>query len=140
MLYKRAALHAVPSLYALQSGVKSFRRTSVQLPSSTSQHQLQRVVTMPLQRRFGQELDQNVRRSRNISPATRNQAIGMLKSGMTVLEVARAIQRGERTIRDLRAKYRQTGSVQDKPRSGRPPVLSKQQKKIIYRRCGQLQR
>jgi transposase len=89
---------------------------------------------MPPQRRFGQELDQNVRRSRNISPATRDQAIGMLKSRMTVPEVVRAIQRGERTIRDLRAKYRQTGSVQDKPRSGRPPVLSKQQKKIIYRK------
>jgi transposase len=62
----------------------------------------------------------------------RDRCIGMLQGGMTVQEVAAAIQRSERAIRDL--KYRQTGSVQDKPRSGRPPVLSKQQKKIIYKK------
>jgi transposase len=89
---------------------------------------------MATPRQFGQELDQNVRRRRNISPATRDRCIGMLQGGMTVQEVAVAIQRSERAIRDLRLKYRQTGSVQDKPRSGRPPVLSKQQKKIIYRK------
>jgi transposase len=89
---------------------------------------------MATPRQFGQELDQNVRRRRNISPATRDRCIGMLQGGMTVQEVATAIQRSERAIRDLRLKYRQTGSVQDKPRSGRLPVLSKQQKKIIYRK------
>jgi transposase len=88
---------------------------------------------MATQRQFRQELDQNVRKRRNISPATRDRCIRMLQGGMTVQEVAAAIQRSERAIRDLRLKYRQTGSVQDKPRSGRPPVLSKQQKKIIYR-------
>jgi transposase len=86
---------------------------------------------MATPRQFGQELDQNVRRLRNISPATRDRCIGMLQGGMTVQEVAAAIQRSERAIRDLRLKYRETGSVQDKPRSGRPPILSKQQKKII---------
>ena len=89
---------------------------------------------MATPRQFGQELDQNVRRTRNISPATRDQAIGMLKGGMTVPEVARAIHRLERGVRYLCLKYHQTGTVQDKPRSGRPPVLSKQQKKVIYRK------
>jgi transposase len=89
---------------------------------------------MATPRQFGQELDQNVRRTRNTSPATRDQAIGMLKGGMTVPEVARAIHRSERGVRHLRLKYHQTGTIQDKPRSGRPPVLSKQQKKIIYRK------
>jgi len=89
---------------------------------------------MATPRPFGQELDQNVRRRRNISPGTRDRCIGMLQGGMTVQEVAAAIQRSERAIRDLRLEYRQTGSVQDKPRSGRPPVLSKQQKKILFRK------
>jgi transposase-like protein len=66
---------------------------------------------MATPRQFGQELDQNVRRRRNISPATRDQCIGMLQGGMTVQEVAAAIQRSERAIRDLRFKYRQIGSV-----------------------------
>jgi transposase len=66
---------------------------------------------MPPQRQFGQELDQNVRRPQNISPASRGRAIGMLQGGMTVKEVAATIQRSERAIRDLRLKYRQTGSV-----------------------------
>ena len=90
---------------------------------------------MPPQRQFGQELDQNVRKPRNISPASRDRAIGMLQGGMTVKEVAATIQRSERAIRDLRLKYRQTGSVQDKPRSGRPSILSNRQKKIIYRKA-----
>jgi transposase len=97
--------------------------------------QLQRVITMPSQRRFGQELDQNVRRPRNISPASRGRAIGMLQGGMTVKEVAATIQRSERAIRDLRLKYRQTGSIRDKPRTGRPSVLSNRQKIIIYRKA-----
>jgi transposase len=58
----------------------------------------------------------------------------MLKGGMTVPEVARAIHCSERSVRHLRLKYHQTGTIQDKPRSGRPPVLSKPQKKIIYRK------
>jgi hypothetical protein len=46
-----------------------------------------RLGSAPPQRRFGQELDQNERRSQNISPTTRNQAVRMLKSGIIVLDV-----------------------------------------------------
>jgi transposase len=51
------------------------------------------------------------------------EAVGMLLAGATVREVADAIKRSERAVRDLRVKYCQTGSVQDKPRSGRPNIL-----------------
>jgi transposase len=90
---------------------------------------------MATPRQFGQELDQNVRRQRNISPGLRGRVIGMLQAGATVKEAAASIGRSERAVCDLRTKYRQTDSVTDKPRSGRPPVLSKQQKKIIYRKA-----
>jgi transposase len=59
-----------------------------------------------------------------MSPATLDRIIGMLQGGIVVREVAAAVLRSERAIRELRLKYRQTGSVQDKPRSGRPPILS----------------
>jgi transposase len=90
---------------------------------------------MATPRQLGQELDQNVRRQRNISPGLRGRVIGMLQAGATVKEAAASIGRSERAVRDIRTKYYQTGSVTDKPRSGRPPVLSKQQKKIIYRKA-----
>jgi transposase len=89
---------------------------------------------MAAPRQFGQELDQNVRRGRNIGPGLRSRVIGMLQAVTTVKEAAASISRSERAVRDLRTKYRQTGRVDDKPRTGRPLVLSKQQKKIIYRK------
>jgi transposase len=89
---------------------------------------------MAAPRQLGQKLDQNVRRGRNISPGSRNRVIGMLQTGATVKEAAASISRSERAVRDLRTKYRQTGRIDYKPCTGRPPVLSKQQKKIIYRK------
>jgi transposase len=88
---------------------------------------------MATQRQFGQELDQNVRRGPNLSLTQRHQIIGMLHSGETVKEVAHAYGRTDRCIRKIHPKYRQTGTTKDKPRSGRPPVLSHAQKKVIYR-------
>jgi transposase len=89
---------------------------------------------MATQRQFGQKLDQNVRRGPNISATQRDQIIRMLDSGFPVKEMAHAYGRSNRCIRKIRQKYRQTGTTTDKPRSGRPPVLSLAQKKIIYRK------
>ena len=90
---------------------------------------------MPPQRRILQELDQNARRGPNLTIAQRNQIIGMLRSGATVAEAADAYDRTERCIRDLKKKHDITGTTQDRPRSGRPPMLSLHQKKIIYRKA-----
>ena len=65
----------------------------------------------------------------------RDQIIGMLLAGATVKEVAHHYSRTDRCIRKIHQKYRKTGIIQDKPRSGRPPVLSLAQKKIIYRKA-----
>jgi transposase len=90
---------------------------------------------MATQRQFGQELNQNARRGPNLTTVQRDQIIGMLNSGATPKEVAEAYGRTERCIRDLRKKYAQTGTTADKPRSGRPPILSPHQKRIIYRKA-----
>jgi transposase len=89
---------------------------------------------MPQQRQILQESDKNVRRGPNLSTEERGRIMGMLAGGCTVVEVARAYGRSDRCIRDLRTKYHQTGTTADKPRSGRPPVLSPHQKTIIYRK------
>lgn len=50
----------------------------------------------------------------------RNMAIGMLTAGRKNKDVARHFQVSESSISRLRAKFRQTGSVKDRPRTGRP--------------------
>jgi transposase len=65
----------------------------------------------------------------------RDNIIEMLYSGMGVVEVAKHYGRTERCIQNLRTQYSQTGTTKDKPRSGRPPILSLYQKKIIYRKA-----
>jgi transposase len=59
----------------------------------------------------------------------------MLDGGASVTEVADAYGRTTRCIRDLRKKYTTTGTTEDKPRTGRPPILPLSQKKIIYRKA-----
>jgi transposase len=59
----------------------------------------------------------------------------MLQASATVKEAAASIGCSEHAVRNLRTKYRQTGSVTDKPCSSHPSVLLKQQKKIIYRKA-----
>jgi hypothetical protein len=65
----------------------------------------------------------------------REGAIGMLRGGCTHAEVATHFERGIQTIRDLERKYNTTNTTADKPRSGRSPILSLHQKKIIYRKA-----
>ena len=50
----------------------------------------------------------------------RNMAIGMLTGGMMVKEVAQHFHVSESAISRLRTKYRQTGTIKDRPRPGRP--------------------
>ncbi|KAI1508843.1 Membrane-bound metallopeptidase [Pyrenophora tritici-repentis] len=88
---------------------------------------------MPNQRIFGQELSQNARRGPNMSNETRNYILGMLDGGCTVKEAAATCGRSESAIRRLRQKFNTTGTTHDKPRSGRPHVLSKHTKKLLYR-------
>jgi transposase len=90
---------------------------------------------MATPRQFGQELNQNARRGPNLTTAQRDQICGMLNAGATVKECADAYSCTGRCIRDLYKKYYQTGTTEDKPRSGRLPILSLHQKKIIYRKA-----
>ena len=50
----------------------------------------------------------------------RQMAIGMLAAEMSVRDVARHFGVTERTMSNLKRKFRETGTVKDRPRSGRP--------------------
>ena len=63
---------------------------------------------IPMGRRQGMTLEE------------RQRAVGMLHAGMTARAVARHFNRHESTISRLRNRLRETGRVNDRPRSGRP--------------------
>lgn len=76
---------------------------------------------------------QNVRRGPNMTVQERDVAIGMLQAGATVREVAETFGRSRSTIHRLYQKFHHTSTTRDKPRAGRPSILSDHQKKILYR-------
>uniref|UniRef100_A0A672Z1Z5 Transposase Tc1-like domain-containing protein n=1 Tax=Sphaeramia orbicularis TaxID=375764 RepID=A0A672Z1Z5_9TELE len=61
----------------------------------------------------------------------RERAIGMLDAGLTARNVARRLQVHESTISRLRTRFRDTGTTQDRPRSGRPRVTTRNQDRHI---------
>ena len=54
----------------------------------------------------------------------RNQAIGMLNAGTSVTAVSRLFGCTRKAIERLRRRFRATGNVRDRPRSGRPRVTT----------------
>ena len=55
----------------------------------------------------------------------RLRAIGMLEAGMSQSNVARQFGVHINTVNALWRRYQQTGTVRDRPRSGRPRVMSR---------------
>jgi hypothetical protein len=84
---------------------------------------LQHLITMPTQRRFGQELDQNARRGPNISPAARLKIIAKRSCGVPLKELAYEFGRSVSAIKYTIRTYAHASTPNDKPRSGRPPIL-----------------
>ena len=58
-------------------------------------------------------------------------AIDMLKCGSSVNHVASHFQVHERTIYRLQSRYRQTNSVKDRPRSGRPKKTTQREDRYL---------
>jgi transposase len=89
---------------------------------------------MPTPRQFGQEVARNARRGPNISPTERQRIIAKRQCGETVRELAAEFRRSESAIKYIIRTYTKTGTTQEQPRSGRPPVLSLHQKKSYTER------
>ena len=61
----------------------------------------------------------------------RERAIGMLDAGMSTEHVARHVGCSSRAIRNLRTRFRTTGSANDLPQRGRPRVAMRGQDRYI---------
>ena len=90
---------------------------------------------MPTPRRFGQLTDGNARRGPNINPDDRAKIIAKRECGISVRELAEEFGRSESAIKYTISTYANAATTQEKPRSGRPPMLSLHQKKVIYQKA-----
>jgi transposase-like protein len=90
---------------------------------------------MPPPRQFGQEIAGNTQRRPNISPANRQRIIAKRECGVTVRELAAEFGQSKDAIKYTIQTYAKTGTTQERPRSGRPPILLLHQKKIIYQKA-----
>jgi transposase len=66
-----------------------------------------------------------------LDPATRNIAIGRLQAGESQNEVARTLNVNQSTISRLRNRFQQTGSTNERQRSGRPRITTPGQDRCI---------
>ena len=66
-----------------------------------------------------------------LSNLERARALGVLQGGQTVAEVAIRFNVSRSTIKRLRHRFRDTGDVKDRPRSGRPRVTTVRQERYI---------
>ena len=66
-----------------------------------------------------------------ISNNLRERTIGMLDAGMSTERAARHVGCSSRAIRNLRIRFRTTGSTDDLPRRGRPRVTTRGQDRYI---------
>jgi transposase len=79
---------------------------------------------MPTLRQFGQEVAGNARCGPNISPTDRKRIIAKRECGVTVWELAAEFGQSKSVIKYTIHTYTRTGTTQEQPRSGPPPILS----------------
>jgi IS30 family transposase len=66
-----------------------------------------------------------------LSNNDRNQALGMLREGISTREVARLFNCHQSTVVRLRQRFQTTNNVSDRPRPGQPRVTADQQDRHI---------
>ena len=88
---------------------------------------------MDAPRRFGQKISGNARRGPNISPVQRASIIAKRQMGASIKELMAEFGRSESAIKYTIRTYTTSTTMEEKPRSGRPQILSLHSKKIIYR-------
>jgi transposase/transposase-like protein len=90
---------------------------------------------MPPQRQFGAEISGNARRGPNLTPEERIRIIAKSDAGVKVSELVEEFERSPNCIRTTIRLAKTRTTTQEASRSGRPPILSLHQKKIIYRKA-----
>jgi transposase len=84
-------------------------------------------------RRFGVEISGNRRRGCQFSPEAKGAMLGQLAAGRSARAVAKEFKTTHTTVLALKKRFEATSTVDYKPRSGRPKVLTKAEERYIIR-------
>jgi transposase len=87
---------------------------------------------MPPRCLFGTEISRNTSKKSHLSPAQRQTIIAKFDAGVPVQQLADEFERGVQTIQDTIKRWNLHKTTSDLPHSGRKPMLSLHQKKLIY--------
>jgi len=79
------------------------------------------------------EYNSRMGKNRSMTLKQRNRALGMLEAGMAVTNVARNIGVSQCLISRLPTKFNATGSLKDRPRTGRPRKTTANEGRYILR-------
>ena len=60
------------------------------------------------------------RKGKEMSPDLKKVAVDLLKNGEKISEIARVLQQPRSTISDIIRRFREAGTVENRPRLGRP--------------------
>ena len=118
----------------VQSRVKSFARQAEHQQYASTRLQLRTTTTMPQQRAPLSEISGNARKRPNLTSTQRLQIIAKYEAGCSVPELVSEFDRDGSTIRRTIKHCLTRGTTQEAKRSGRPPILSTRQKKMIKRK------
>jgi len=90
---------------------------------------------MPPRREPLAESSGNRRRGPNLTPDERLRIIAKRECGCAIKELAEEFGRSKRAIKYTIRTYANAATTQERPRSGRVPILSARTKKLIYRKA-----
>ncbi|GAO15952.1 hypothetical protein UVI_02039730 [Ustilaginoidea virens] len=86
---------------------------------------------MPLNRAFGTEISGNRQRNHEFSPVQKAAIVAELSQGKTHRAVATAFNTSPSTTYRIFKRWKEDATLENKPRSGRPPKLTEAEKRYI---------
>lgn len=128
----------VTSLSVLQWVVKSLRTLHITRPHRKSRHDVSMIFfssqhnsKMESERSFGTEISANRRRNCEFTPVQKAVMVEKLSSGKSHRNVAAEFNTTPSTTHAIFKRWRVDKTLEKKPRSGRPHILSRSEKRYI---------
>jgi transposase len=80
-----------------------------------------------------QEISENVRRRKELTPYKRAEIIGAAKCGVKTLQIGMQLSYSRRTVRTTITRPQPCNNGKSQPRSGRPKLLDRYEEQVILR-------
>ena len=75
------------------------------------------------------------RKEKEMSPDLKKVSVDLFKNGEQISGIARVLQQPRSTISSIIRRFREAGSIENRPRSGRPPRHGRQGLSTVGENC-----